>query len=255
MKLQAALLEFMNSGGGILINLGNNISVKDYSRNSILLPAKPQFKIGSEEEVNKYFKITYFDRMHPIFKIFTAESFSSSHFYSFYSSKVNLLDPNTRVLAGFDDGSPFVIEKNTGAGKVLLFTSSLDANWSDFPLRPNYLPLLYQVVYYLAQPKGLKQRQLISEGEFYGRIPGIKDDNIAFNLSPEEADLSYIPGEDMNKKIAGINSNSKKINQVTTFKEEISGLFLLLVLILLIFENIISNKDIKLIVPYEDNND
>jgi len=46
-----------------------------------------------------------------------------------------------------------MIEKKYGMGKVLLFTSSLDSNWSDFPLRPNYLPLLHQAVYYLAQPK------------------------------------------------------------------------------------------------------
>ncbi|MDD5772916.1 MAG: BatA and WFA domain-containing protein [bacterium] len=251
-KLQDALLKNLNSGGGILITLGNNISIKDYSGNSPLFPAKPQFKIGSEEETSKYFKITSFDRLHPIFKIFTSESFSSSHFYSFYSAKVDLLDPDTRVLAGFDDGSPFIIEKKYGEGKVLLFTSSLDSNWSDFPLRPNYLPLLHQAVYYLAQPKDLKQRQLILEGEFYKREPGfslIKEPNdyIALNLALEESELFYFPADEINKKLAGAGSNSKKISTVSYYKEEISSILLILVLILLIFENIISNKDAKFI--------
>jgi len=88
LKLQDALLKFLNSGGGILISLGNNISIKDYSGNSPLFPAKPQFKIGSEEEISKYYKITSFDKLHPVFKIFTKGSFSSSHFIHFIALRL-----------------------------------------------------------------------------------------------------------------------------------------------------------------------
>ncbi|MFH1288332.1 MAG: BatA domain-containing protein [bacterium] len=224
-RLQDALLKFANSGGGVLISLGNNISIKDYNENSSLLPAVPKFKIGSEEEAGKYFKITYFDKSHPIFSIFTAESFASSRFYSFYMVGAIHESPlHSHVLAGFDDGVPFIVEKKIGAGKVLLFTSPLDSDWSDFPLRPNYLPLLHQAVYYLA---------------------GARSSTPTLNFSPEESDLSYISDDEINKKLVGaihespLHFGSKK---VTNVKEEISSIFLLLVLVLLIFENIISNK-------------
>ncbi|MEW6088789.1 MAG: BatA domain-containing protein [bacterium] len=253
-KLEEALLKFANAGGGILISLGGNISIKDYSGYSSLLPAKLQFKIGSEEETSKYYKIMSFDKSHPVFKIFTAESFASTHFYSFFGTETNLLDLNTRVLARFDDGYPFVIEKKTGLGKVLLFTSSLDSGWSDFPLRKNYLPLLHQAVYYLSQSQELKKRQVILEGEFFDKEPGIDlikqpDDYIALNLSPEEADLSYVLKDEIDKRLESKNLDLKDINPVLAPKEEISGIFLLLVLILLVLENIISNKDIKIAGP------
>jgi hypothetical protein len=54
------------------------------------------------------------------------------------------------VLARFDGGAPALLERRVGAGRVLLWASTLDLAWSDFPLKPVYLPFVHQAVRHLA---------------------------------------------------------------------------------------------------------
>jgi hypothetical protein len=52
----------------------------------------------------------------------------------------------TQILASFDDGAPALLERSAGAGKVLLWTSSLDNSWGDFPLHPVFVPVIREIV-------------------------------------------------------------------------------------------------------------
>ncbi|MBI2192597.1 MAG: BatA domain-containing protein [Planctomycetes bacterium] len=54
-----------------------------------------------------------------------------------------------RVLASFRTGHPALLEAALGRGKVLVFASKCDADWSDFPRRPTFLPFIQQIVDYL----------------------------------------------------------------------------------------------------------
>jgi hypothetical protein len=58
--------------------------------------------------------------------------------------------PPARVLARFDDGSPALLERRAGSGRVLLWTSTLDLGWNDMPLKPVFLPFVHTTVRYLA---------------------------------------------------------------------------------------------------------
>jgi hypothetical protein len=49
------------------------------------------------------------------------------------------------------NGSPLLCEKPFGKGRVLLFTSTCDRDWTNFPVRPAFLPWIYRLVGYLAQ--------------------------------------------------------------------------------------------------------
>ncbi len=55
-----------------------------------------------------------------------------------------------RILARLDNGDPFLVERDFGHGRVLLCSTPADADWSNLPLRPFYLPLMQQLVTYLA---------------------------------------------------------------------------------------------------------
>ncbi len=60
-----------------------------------------------------------------------------------------LLEPPglaTRVLATFDDGAPAFAERTIGAGRVLLFTSSVAREWNDWPIRASFVPVIQQIV-------------------------------------------------------------------------------------------------------------
>src|SRR6185369_3586916 len=47
--------------------------------------------------------------------------------------------------ARFDDGSPAMVERNVGSGKLVLWASSLDKYWTNLPLQPVFLPFVHQL--------------------------------------------------------------------------------------------------------------
>ena len=47
------------------------------------------------------------------------------------------------------DGTPLLLERAMGAGRVLLFTSSLDREWNDLPVQPAFVPLMAGIANYL----------------------------------------------------------------------------------------------------------
>jgi hypothetical protein len=54
-----------------------------------------------------------------------------------------------RVLLRLTDGTPLLLERALGAGRVLLFTSSLDREWNDLPVQPAFVPLMAGIANYL----------------------------------------------------------------------------------------------------------
>ncbi|NIX23911.1 MAG: hypothetical protein GWN07_30470, partial [Actinobacteria bacterium] len=53
------------------------------------------------------------------------------------------------VVARFDDGSPALVERRSGRGKVVVWTSTLDDFWNDLALQPVYLPFVHRLAEYL----------------------------------------------------------------------------------------------------------
>jgi hypothetical protein len=61
------------------------------------------------------------------------------------------------VLCRFTDGTPAIVEKRHGQGRILFVAGTAGADGSTLPYKPAYLPLLHQLVGYLAQgPDGPK---------------------------------------------------------------------------------------------------
>ena len=55
------------------------------------------------------------------------------------------------VMARFDDGSPALVERSHGQGKVVVWASSLDEYWTDLPLQPVFLPLVHELAKYVGR--------------------------------------------------------------------------------------------------------
>ena len=53
--------------------------------------------------------------------------------------------PEESVLARLSGGDPFLLHRRVGEGHVMLFTSTADASWTNFPLRNLYLPLMMRI--------------------------------------------------------------------------------------------------------------
>jgi hypothetical protein len=75
----------------------------------------------------------------------------------FYRYALSRPGAEARVLAAFDDGAPALLEGRRGQGRVLLFTSTLDRDWNDWPIRTSFLPAMQRLGAWLAG--GLEERR------------------------------------------------------------------------------------------------
>lgn len=59
--------------------------------------------------------------------------------------------PGVIVAAKLEDGSPLLVEKRVGEGRVIVLASSLDNVANDFPVRPGFVPFVEQTAAYLGR--------------------------------------------------------------------------------------------------------
>src|SRR5262249_42756901 len=153
------LREFVTAGGGLLVVAGEHGGSGSFTaETAALLPAT----IGNTIERTTLTggKLTRIDFAPPIFEIFSSPrsgGFSSARFFRYRKLELRPdgqtgrrtdgqndagpsahqpIRPFASVLASFDDGSPALVESKLGKGTVLLWASTLDNYWSDFPVQP-----------------------------------------------------------------------------------------------------------------------
>jgi hypothetical protein len=159
-KLRMAVRQ---KGAGLFIALGDRVDPDAYNESlGDLLPrplhllktaAEPD-ATGAEDRAARFGTV---DWDSPLFRIFgpaEREGLESARVWRYA-----LLKPEGagHMLASFDDGAPALIESQSGAGKVLLYTSSASRTWTDWPIRVSFLPVLQQAVSWLAS--ALEERQ------------------------------------------------------------------------------------------------
>jgi hypothetical protein len=84
-----------------------------------------------------------------------------------------------RIPARFTDGTPALAERRVGEGRILIWTSSMDSNWSDLPLNPAFVPLVQEMVRHAAPSSGLAPSYLVGQPldpAFLRRRAGILDE-------------------------------------------------------------------------------
>jgi len=98
-------------------------------------------------------RLTVFDRGHPILRAVSDPATSS--LASARIRRYMLLDPAPdaagEVVIGLDDGAPFLLTREVGQGRVALITGSVDRDWGDLPIRPDFLPLIQHTLRYLTR--------------------------------------------------------------------------------------------------------
>ena len=154
------LFGYVKKGGGLIFFLGENVEIDEYNNNlGNLLPGKLQGIIGGN---GKYQTISFQDLNHPILKIFAQPGqgdLNLAKFYYYFNVEPKEV---SNCLLKFSDGNPCLVEGSIpydGAGKIFLFSSTANRKWTDFPVKPVYLPLIQQMVYYLARNDLLESRK------------------------------------------------------------------------------------------------
>ena len=140
-----ALERLVEAGGGLLVAAGER-SVWP-PETTTLLPGT----LGSPiDRSGRGGSLGYVDYSHPIFELFSGPrsgDVTSARFFRYRPLEV--LESAT-VLARFDDGSPALVERVVGDGRVAFWASTLDSFWNDLALKPVYLPFVHQLAGHLA---------------------------------------------------------------------------------------------------------
>jgi hypothetical protein len=150
-------------GAGLFIALGDRVDPDAYNEAFGDLLPRPLHLIktaaepgtGSEDRAARFGVVDWTD---PLFRIFgPAEREGVESARTFRYALLKPSGTQARTIASYDDGAPALIESRSGAGRVLLYTSSASRAWTDWPIRVSFLPVLQQAVSFLAQALEEKQ--------------------------------------------------------------------------------------------------
>jgi hypothetical protein len=180
--LAAPVGDFVKRGGGLFVVLGRYAAWP--ATDSEILPVLPTAVVDrSARDVGRLGVIEY---AHPVFEVFRTPrsgDFSVAHFYGYRAvepvsssrrdepsdARDRKTSPTERpetgatrdsvppaaespvVAARFDDGAPALVERRVGAGRVLVWTSTVDLSWNNFALTPVFLPFIHRVARHLCE--------------------------------------------------------------------------------------------------------
>jgi hypothetical protein len=169
----AALATWVRAGGGLLVTAGDHVHADDYNRT--MLPLLPQelrdpidlgYGTKGAERAGRAERLTKFEADHPVFSVFKGDApgLREAAF-----TKLMLLGPSAdvddrKVLARFSDGAAALVEARSGTGRLMFFSSTIDRDWNDLAIHPGFLPLVQQMVRYLARIQGQRGREPLYVG-------------------------------------------------------------------------------------------
>ena len=155
----AELAAFVEGGGGLFVAMGDDVDPDRYEAEMKgLLPAplhvvKTAAARGTPGAAEKAARLAEIDWDHPVLRIFTGparEGLESVRTYRYMLLKPDRKEGGARVIARYDDGAPALVEARRGRGRVVLYASTLDPEWSDWTIRTSFLPAMQRIASWLA---------------------------------------------------------------------------------------------------------
>ena len=162
--LATGLIKFVEGGGGLVIATGPHTEIAAFNQLfQNFAPAKLEEAVRLTGGRNaEYVVMSEIKTDHPIFEVFKRSGrLATAHFFGYVRATVS---EGAGVIARFEDSNPALIEASRGGGKLLLYTSTLDASWNDLPLTPVYLPMIRQMARALGERD---ERSSIQVGETF----------------------------------------------------------------------------------------
>ena len=156
-----ALEEFVKSGGGLLLFPGNRVESPWYNtalakEGNGLLPAMIGSLAGDLKETAPAVSIVSQRYENPALELFNDPRNGSlaeaaiKVWFKLGEQPKSMGASAPTILARLENGDPFLVERSFGEGRVILCATAVDADWSNLPMRPFYLPLLQRLSVYLA---------------------------------------------------------------------------------------------------------
>jgi hypothetical protein len=148
------LKNFVADGGGLIIFPNEKTDIADYNKAIAML-----FNISPIENVigskNAPLNLTFgkIDYDHPLFKGMFENNENTANDRkiespTIYKTVIFKPDATAKTIITLSDNSPFLIQYSIGSGKIFLFSVSPSLDWSDFPIKGIFAPLLHRTTLY-----------------------------------------------------------------------------------------------------------
>lgn len=148
-----ALSGYLTRGGGLIIFPGPKTNAAFYNDNLggkySFLPATLGEVRGKPDQPKTALRLQdsgYKNRIVSIWNDAGAGTLATANYFCSYA-----LTPvkghtaqagEPEVVVNYNDGTPAIMERTWGRGRVILFSSTANTTWNDMPLHPAYLPLV-----------------------------------------------------------------------------------------------------------------
>jgi hypothetical protein len=183
------ILDYVNRGGNVLMAVGTAASQQRE------LPIFGGSIIGTR----------HYAREAEHYAAVSAEEWEGVRFY--YATAVD--EKGAKVTLRLQDGTPLLLEKQVGAGRVMVFASGFDNLTNDLPLHPVFVALVDGMVRHLS---GNDERsgphlvddmiavqsgtqQLSRRGFYEAHLANGRQELVAINVDRRESDLAPIPAD------------------------------------------------------------
>ncbi len=148
------LMAFVQNGGGLFLSVGDRVDAEAWNASlGALLPRrlrvmKTAVDPGAPDATTRAAKLSQVALTHPVLAPFNGrarEGLMSARFFRYMLLEGESAGAAGEVLASLDDGAPVLAVARKGKGRVALFTSTVDRDWSDFAIRTSFLPLIQRM--------------------------------------------------------------------------------------------------------------
>jgi hypothetical protein len=195
-----SLAAFVSAGGSLLVFTGDRVQAEGYAplESAGLLPAAIAGPAGPDA-----FRFSTWDKEHPLLHPLSDPQQGDLRRITFHHlTRLNPLR-GAKVLAQTSAGEPLLVECRLGQGKILLFASAADRDWSDWPQSRLYVPLVHQMVGYLTGRLPENGRvQTAATGPGRNNPPGATTDGSSVmvrNLDPATSETERWSADDFRK--------------------------------------------------------
>jgi hypothetical protein len=211
--LVPALHKYVANGGGLFISAGDRINPGAWNQYlGDLLPqpfglmrtaaALPGQRVGETLDDRPAERLLPIDRRHPILTVFPdgGQGLLRARFFRYYLLNPVRTNAQHKVVLRFESGSPALVERDAGKGRVILLTTTVDRDWTDLPIRPGFLPLVREIMRRLLGENAANQKNSLLAGETRllqlpddaSSLEVVRPDGTSWVVEREQADASHL---------------------------------------------------------------
>lgn len=177
-RMAQNLSAYVRGGGGLLVFLGDNVDAPSYNMMIGASAGSTTRKLSADAEETTvteeggiqllpgnlgrvvkpdresgFFHMRNVNPRHPIFRDILSElNLKNAQIKRFFALDQPRGEPGEGVTLIALANGPLLVEKTVGGGTVVLCTTSATPDWNNMPLKPFFLPILHQIVYYVGGP-------------------------------------------------------------------------------------------------------